>query len=382
MKKVLYVCSVPGLSSYSIGFLRAVFGSKQIDAYAYICINAKKNATSINEWMHKYGISNENSGKVQFDFYGQNKYIRALRYVFFCWKYVRNIKRFAQKENIKDIHFLTQDVMLSGYLQSLKSYTLYYTVHDLKHHSTKKPLLAKLIRYLRLIRKDKYLVKHIHHLVTSSEHQFYELKNRFPDKKIYRHAMPNLITNGIMEGKTPVSELAGISEYVLFFGKIEDYKGVELLYDCFQKKEELSGIMLVAAGAGRIYFKRNTTKEKNIVFVNRFIADEEVQGLFQNASVLVLPYKSATQSAVSSLAYYFHKPVIISDVEGLTDSVVENKTGLIFRNNNADDLCTKILQLLNDRQLYETMKCYIAEYKDDFYNDAKLAEEIEQIYNL
>ena len=74
----------------------------------------------------------------------------------------------------------------------------------------------------------------------------------------------------------------------------------------------------------------SSLKRKDQVFIfNDYISDEEVPGFFSAADVCVLPYKSATQSGITSIAYHFETPIIATDVGGLKESIRHNETGLI-----------------------------------------------------
>jgi len=232
---------------------------------------------------------------------------------------------------------------------------LYYTVHDVDPHPAKSNLPKRLKRWFFEIRRQQYLLRHIPNLVTCSEHQFEKLKKTYPTKNIFKHNMPDEVLVSQSGGNTAVPELANEKDYVLFFGRIEAYKGIELLYKCFQQNKALRNKKLVIAGKGSIYFERDASNEANIIFINRRIADDEIKWLFQRAAVLVLPYTTATQSGVSSYAYFFKKPVIASNIGGLRDTIIDGKTGLLFRQNDIDDLAEKIIRLLSNEQAYQAI---------------------------
>ena len=110
-------------------------------------------------------------------------------------------------------------------------------------------------------------------------------------------------------------ELADVPDgYILFFGNLQLYKGVHLLYEAYRSHRELQQHPLVIAGAGYVYFERKSEDEKFLIFINRFIDDSELRDLFSRAAVVVYPYISATQSGVASIASYFDKPMVLSDL--------------------------------------------------------------------
>lgn len=94
-------------------------------------------------------------------------------------------------------------------------------------------------------------------------------------------------------------------KYILFFGRIEKYKGIDILYKSFCESQELQKeYTLVIAGKGRFLMQQNE-RNLNILFINRYIKDTEVGYLFKNAAAVVYPYISATQSGVLSLSCFF-----------------------------------------------------------------------------
>lgn len=130
-----------------------------------------------------------------------------------------------------------------------------------------------------------------------------------------------------------------ISEkYVLFFGFIRDYKGLDLLLEAFGTDAlKNSGIRLLVAGEfycdPEPYKKiiRDRGLEEIVTMSNDFIPDSRVADYFCSADVVVQPYKSATQSGVTQIAYHFNRPMIITDVGGLAEFVPQGKVGYVVR---------------------------------------------------
>ncbi len=129
---------------------------------------------------------------------------------------------------------------------------------------------------------------------------------------------------------------------ILFFGFIRDYKGLDLLINAFG---ELSDeYQLVIAGEPYGSFNKYTTlinnnpnKDRIHTYV-RYINDNEVNTFFSAVDVCVLPYKSATQSGITSIAYHFELPMIATNVGGLKEMVKHNITGKIINNPNTNEI--------------------------------------------
>ena len=118
-----------------------------------------------------------------------------------------------------------------------------------------------------------------------------------------------------------------------FFGLIRDYKGLDLLIDAFAELGE-GHLLLIAGepygdfGKYQAMIDRHPLRHR-IVAHARYIGDAEVPLYFSAADCLVLPYKDATQSGVTAIAFHFGTPVIATDVGGLAEIVAHERTGLI-----------------------------------------------------
>lgn len=250
-----------------------------------------------------------------------------------------------------------------------KGITLLSTVHDLEPHEAKKAwykMLRQNVMYKRLndnLQEAKYLV-------TNSMEQYRNLKKQYPDKEVTFHSFPSLVTNEIVNGHDKPKELEGLSKpYILFFGRIEEYKGIHLLYKAFVETPELNEhFTLVIAGSGQLGFER-VPNEKNVVMINRYIMDSEVSYLYQHAKCVVYPYISATQSGVLSLAFYYQTPVLASDVPFFNGTIEPSGTGLLFKNGDVDDLKKHLLSLvhLDTSEMKEKQASY---YKSQYEGHA------------
>ena len=133
------------------------------------------------------------------------------------------------------------------------------------------------------------------------------------------------------------------SHYVLFFGFIRDYKGLDLLLEAFAD-ERLRRMKIRLLVAGEFYcdpkpFQAIIARhhlDDLVIMSNDFIPDSRVLNYFCAADLVVQPYKSATQSGVTQIAYHFNKPMIITDVGGLAEFVPDGKVGYIVNPDPAE----------------------------------------------
>ncbi|MCX6303104.1 MAG: glycosyltransferase [Bacteroidia bacterium] len=139
------------------------------------------------------------------------------------------------------------------------------------------------------------------------------------------------------EALNKLSLNAGYS-YMLFFGFIRAYKGLDLLLEAFADKRLINRkLKLIIAGEfyesdvpyKTIIEKRNIGND--IILYDRFIKEDEVALFFSAADLVVQPYRSATQSGVTQIAYHFEKPMLVTDVGGLSEIVPDGKCGYVVK---------------------------------------------------
>lgn len=120
---------------------------------------------------------------------------------------------------------------------------------------------------------------------------------------------------------------------LLFFGLIRDYKGLDLLIDAMRFLEDTYQLLIAGESYGSFEKYevqiRNSPAGDRIKAYNQYIDDHQVPSLFSASDLLVLPYKSATQSGVIPVAYHFEVPILATDVGGLREAIEPPGTGII-----------------------------------------------------
>ena len=123
-------------------------------------------------------------------------------------------------------------------------------------------------------------------------------------------------------------------QYMLFFGLVRAYKGLDLLLDAFgQVKDQLPNLQLIIAGEFyedeekyRAQIETNGLKDR-VIIRNEFVPDGDLRKYFGAADLIVQPYKTATQSGVTQVAFHFEKPMLVTNVGGLGEIVHDHKMG-------------------------------------------------------
>jgi glycosyltransferase involved in cell wall biosynthesis len=185
----------------------------------------------------------------------------------------------------------------------------------------------------------QYFLKPCDGFITMSEKVMQDLRSLEPGKPAIQAAHPLYDNFGAPISKEEARKELGINisdPVILFFGFIRKYKGLDLLLEAVRLlKNKIQNIKLLVAGEfyedEKLYqqiIDRLDIRDQ-LILRTHFIADHEVKKYFCAADVVVQPYRNATQSGVTPLAYHFEKPMIVTNVGALPDYVPHNKVGLV-----------------------------------------------------
>ncbi len=174
--------------------------------------------------------------------------------------------------------------------------------------------------------------------------------------------------------------------YVLFFGFIRDYKGLDLLLEAFADNR-LYDRRIKLLVAGEFYCDPRPYKEiisrhhleDQVIMSNDFIPDSQVLNYFCAADLVVQPYKSATQSGVTQIAYHFNKPMIITDVGGLAEFVPHEKVGYVV-NPEPGEISAAILRFYDEHKEVEFSANAVLEKQK--YSWVRMVEAIDNLLGV
>jgi glycosyltransferase involved in cell wall biosynthesis len=179
-------------------------------------------------------------------------------------------------------------------------------------------------------------------LIVHSEQDRYKLLALLPKARIVKAGIPTYKPVGPQTNAPDTARLRhelaipSGAPVLLFFGFVRPYKGLEYLIQAMPRiRQRLPNAHLVVAGefwSSREFYERFAEEfdaRDSIRFVDRYVPNEELHPYFALADIVVLPYISATQSAVVPLAFGFNRPVITTRVGGLAEVVREGMNGLI-----------------------------------------------------
>jgi len=205
----------------------------------------------------------------------------------------------------------------------------------------------------------KYFLKPIDAFITMSENVLKDLRSFEKDKPARLVKHPLYDNFGEKISKEEARKKLGIvneQKIILFFGFIRKYKGLDILLDAMAQLPIANCRLLIA---GEFYGDRKLYDEQierlgikdNLILHTNFITDSEVKYFLCAADVVIQPYRNATQSGVTPLAYHFEVPMIVTNVGGLPSLVPDNKAGLVAEP-NAESIAKKIIEYFDKGENY------------------------------
>ena len=184
----------------------------------------------------------------------------------------------------------------------------------------------------------KYFIKPVDAFLAMSRKVLTDIQSLSDKPAVYTpHPVYDNYGNGVP--RTEACNRLGLDpaqKYLLFFGFIRKYKGLDLLLEAMADKDiQAAGIKLIVAG--EYYDDKELYNEiiarhgleSSVILFTDFIPNEDVKLFFSAADLVVQPYRSATQSGITQIAYHFEKPMVITNVGGLSEAVPDGKVGFV-----------------------------------------------------
>jgi len=162
---------------------------------------------------------------------------------------------------------------------------------------------------------------------------------------------------GAVIPKSQAKQKLGLQEnikYILFFGFIREYKGLDLLIKAFanDRFRKLPVKLLIAGefytnGQPYLDLIKKFGLSDHIILHTEFIENSEIVNYFCACDIVAQPYKEATQSGVTQIAYHFEKPMLTTNVGGLSETVPNGVVGYVVTPNE-DEISEALLRFFNE----------------------------------
>lgn len=197
----------------------------------------------------------------------------------------------------------------------------------------------------------KYFCRSVDRFVALSDSVLKDINKIAPDKAAHFSPHPLYDNFGSSISKQEACEHLGLDpdgKIFLSFGLIRDYKGLDWLLEAYASIKHRENVKLVVAGEfysdGAKYHElaRKLGIDNEVIWMTDFVPDSEVKYYFCAADLIVQPYKSATQSGVTQIAYHFGRPMLVTHVGGLPEIVPDGKVGYVVE--PSPDAVTKALE--------------------------------------
>lgn len=203
---------------------------------------------------------------------------------------------------------------------------------------------------------NAFFKKRITHFTTLSKHVAEQISVHKSQKVWWGfHPLPTTAPKKhTLEKAREILKMNKRKAHLLFFGLIRPYKGLDLLIEACSKIDVPIDLHIVGEfyTDKTPYLKRikEYQLEEHIHLVDKFVSAEEVAQYFSAADVVVLPYKSATQSGVIAQAYQYETPILVTEQPGLAKAIRKDNTGRVCKTNAVDIAENIRLMLSNEAQ--------------------------------
>lgn len=251
------------------------------------------------------------------------------------------INPFTYIKTAREIKRSNPDVIITKYWMTFFAPSLGFVLGRFKGRAVRISVLDNVIPHERRFFDhafNRYFLKRNDGFVVMSDKVLADLLHYQPEAKYLRMDHPVYDQFGPRLAQQDALKSLGIEytpshKYLLFFGIIRKYKGLDLLIEAMSKLGEDYQLII----AGEVYgafddyqaiIDQHALSQRVHLF-NHYIPDDKVGLYFSASDVCVLPYRSATQSGIISISKHFEIPVIATDVGGLKESITHGETGLM-----------------------------------------------------
>ena len=270
---------------------------------------------------------------------------------------------FSYIRTYKAIRDWKPDLLIVRYWMSYFAPSLGYITRKMKKHCKVISILDNVVPHERRFFDTpltRYFLTGSTGCVTLCEAVSEDLLKIKPDARYTVIQHPLYSHFGIKKERGEVERKLGLKpgkKNLLFFGLIRKYKGLDILLEAFGKLSDEYQLIIAGEPYGSFepyqqIMDRLPGKDR-IVKVLKYIKDSEVTDFFSAADLAVLPYRSATQSGISSVSYHFEVPMVVTDTGGLKETIGEKGTGLVADECSPEAIVNEIERYFSTPQIAE-----------------------------
>lgn len=277
------------------------------------------------------------------------------------------------KQYEPDVIHCTDFIDLSDFFLYIYRKKILQVVHDPFPHSGERTFKKSILRTLEYKMVKNYV------LLNSRQKKEFLFKNKLKASHIYQAALG--VYSCLHEFKNE-NNIVGGEQYILFFGRISPYKGVEYLIQAVEQlHQENMDVTLVIAGGGNLYFKNILSGKPYVKVINNFLSMDELYSLIAHCKFVVCPYIDATQSGVIMSAFALDKVVVGTDVGGIPQMLRYGELGPIVPPKSIKELSVIIKSLCLNERLLDNYRSKIQEAcTHGVFSWEKIAEKYINVY--
>jgi glycosyltransferase involved in cell wall biosynthesis len=197
--------------------------------------------------------------------------------------------------------------------------------------------------------------------IVQSQGDVETLQQLAPDKpvELTPHPAYNFFRTGSMSREQARAQLRVQGDVLLFFGLIRQYKGLDVLLRALALVRQQLPVRLMVVGE---FYQDRRPYDALIAelqlgdavhIVDRYLPNEEVEPWFLAADLVVMPYRSATQSGIAQISLSFERPVLVTRVGGLPEVVEPGRTGMVVHPEDAPAMAAAIVDFFQQRRQNE-----------------------------
>jgi len=322
--------------------------------------------------------------------YGKDpKLLRGVRYALGSM----NAASHAAKSGLKLVHFHVYHFAgreyLNFYFFKRKGFKIVATIHDVENFE----------EFGKEIDSGKYakFEKLIDRVIVHSDYAKSSVKKYFPhfsEEKIHvvPHGDSDFLFNQPMD-KTEARKQLNLpidQKLVLFFGQIKKVKGLDVLLKAWAiVRDKMKDAKLVVVGRPwkvEQDFFDNIVKEKNLepdcILNYSYVPNEVIPFYFAAADIVVLPYREIYSSGVMVRSLDYRSAIIASDLDTFKKIIVDGENGVLFRNEDENDLAEKIIFLIHDEEKMKRLRINARKTADEKFSWQLIGQKVNEIYKL
>lgn len=259
-----------------------------------------------------------------------------------------------RKEKFDVIYFESLHVWNLPIMMFSGSACTYQVIHEVIPHEGDKQV--KMVDLM-----NKAVVKLSDHIVLRNKKYIDELIKRYGIEKDRVHFLE-------LWRRFPKFTEPRYTKRVLFFGRINPYKGVDNLLEIAKLCPKIHFDVIGRVDPQMQSIVDELKKLPNVFLNNNYVSDDEMKEAFINADWVILPYNSASQSGVIIDAYKYSRPVIAFDVGAISEQIDALKSGYLVKVGNNKNFADKLKEVINiSTEEYNAMSGYAYQYGSKKY---------------